>query len=311
MVTFFATARQFRGHVGIIQRNAIRSWMQLCPPCEVLLLGDDEGTSELAKEWGLRHIPNIDRNDYGTPLISSLFEKAQDAAKHSLLCQINADIMLTNDFLPAARILVSRKRMFLAAGQRWDVDIGRPWNFDRPDWENRLREVIKQRGSLHAATGLDYFIFPKGAFSKIPPFAIGRRVLDNWLIFNARTLSMPVIDATAVITAVHQNHGYDFHPGGEKAIMGGLEVQRNLELAGAPEHIFTLEDATHVLTPSGVNLILTQERLRRHVNSLATVYPRLAPCMKVAGRVWKTVKRSNSRFEKLSERRSPEDDSAR
>ena len=306
MVTFFATARPFRGHVGTIQRNAIRSWMRLCPPCEILLLGNDEGSSELAQSWGLRHIPQIECNEYGTPLISSLFEIAQREAKSALLCQINADIMLTNDFLPAIRMLAKRKRMFLAAGQRWDVDIHGLWNFDGPDWEKELREVIKKRGSLHPATGLDYFIFQKGAFTGLPPFAIGRRVLDNWLIFKARTLSMPVIDATPAITAIHQNHGYEFHPGGEQAIMSGLEVQRNLELAGGSEHVFTLEDATHVLTQSGVKLIMAKERLRRHVNSLATVYPRLSPWMKVAGSVWKTIKRSNP----LNDRGSRSDNTA-
>ncbi|HEU4345179.1 MAG TPA: hypothetical protein VFU31_26820 [Candidatus Binatia bacterium] len=250
MITLFATARPFRGHVGVIQRNAVRSWMELCPPCEILLLGDDEGTSELAKEWRLRHVPQIQRNEFGTPLISSLFETAREKARYEILCQINADIMLTSDFLPAVRVLGARNTMFLAAGQRWDVDIMESWNFDQPDWQDGLRELVRSRGSLHPATGLDYFIFPRGAFNKLPAFAIGRRVLDNWLIFQARSLSMPVIDATRAITAIHQNHGYDFHPGGESTIMGGLEAQRNLELAGGWRNTFDLNDATHVLTSS-------------------------------------------------------------
>jgi len=290
MITLFTTARPFRGHVGVIQRNAIRSWMMLHPSCEILLLGDDDGVFEVAKEFGLRHIAQIERNEFGTPLISSLFEIAQKAAKHEFLCQVNADIMLTNDFLPAVEILASRKKRFIATGQRWDVDIDYVWDFSRKDWQIELRELIKEKGSLHPQTGLDYFIFPKDTFEKLPAFAIGRRILDNWLIYKARSLSIPVIDATNIITAIHQNHGYDFHPGGEVAITGGVEVRRNFDLAGGQDHVFTLRDATHALSSSAVKLILTSERLRRHIDTLGIVYPRLLPGMKVLSRFIKKVK---------------------
>ncbi len=268
MISLFTTARPFHGHVAIIQRNAIRSWMALCPPCEILLLGDDDGTADLAREWGLRYVSEIERNEFGTPLISSLFETAQETAKFQLLCQINADVMLTNDFLPAVRALASRKKPFLAAGQRWDVDIVEPWNFDSANWQEDLRELATKTGSLHPATGLDYFIFPKGAFKKLPPFAIGRRILDNWLLFQARRLSMPVIDSTHVITAIHQNHGYEFHPGGESAIMEGVEAQRNLEFAGGWGNILSLKDATHILITKDSHFAPGRVRLRRNWRTL-------------------------------------------
>ena len=43
MLTFFTTGKPFRGHSGIIQRNALRSWLLLDPDVEVILFGDDEG----------------------------------------------------------------------------------------------------------------------------------------------------------------------------------------------------------------------------------------------------------------------------
>src|SRR5262249_19151083 len=58
--TFFATAKPFEGHSGIIQRNALKSWMLLHPNVEVILFGDDKGAAEIAAELGLRHVPFVE-----------------------------------------------------------------------------------------------------------------------------------------------------------------------------------------------------------------------------------------------------------
>jgi hypothetical protein len=290
MITLFATARPFSGHLELIQNNAIRSWLTLRPRCEILLLGDDGGSAEAARAFGIRHIPKVDCNEFGTPLINSLFALAQRHASNDILCQINADIMLTDDFVPAVLRARANKKKFLIAGQRWDVDIKEPWYFNDSRTSDRLRERVGQVGSLHPPTGLDYFVFVKGTLGEIPPFAIGRRILDNWLIYQARRLGIAVIDATHAITAIHQNHDYSFHPQGEAGVMEGPEVERNLELAGGPSHVFTLEDATHRLTSSGVKPVLTATRLRRHADTLSILYPRIAPVMTTVGRVLKLVK---------------------
>lgn len=52
MITIFSTPKPFRGHFEIIQRNAIQSWLRLRPGCEIILLGNDEGTAE----FNLRHV---------------------------------------------------------------------------------------------------------------------------------------------------------------------------------------------------------------------------------------------------------------
>ncbi len=300
MVTFFATARAFTGHMDLIQRNAICSWLALCPPCEVLLLGDDGGTADVARQYGIRHLPRVERNEFGTPLINSLFRIAQEAASNDVLCQINADIMLTDDFLPALERVRSARPKFLVSGQRWDVDLAKSWDFDRPGWCSQLRDHAFRYGKLHPRTGLDYFTFIKGTFAEIPPFAIGRRVLDNWLVYRARSLGIPVIDATDAITVVHQNHGYSFHPQGEVGVMEGPEVECNLALAGGSPHLFTLEDATHVLTPSGVRLILTKERIRRRIYTFAIMQPYLSPAMRRLSGFLKSAKSLRSSFLKSS-----------
>jgi len=66
MLTIFTTAKPFRGHSGIIQRNALQSWKALQPDIEIILFGDDEGAAEAAEEFGLRHEEQVERNEWGT-----------------------------------------------------------------------------------------------------------------------------------------------------------------------------------------------------------------------------------------------------
>src|SRR5579862_4415619 len=98
MLAIFAVPKPFRGHIATIQRNAIAQWTRLSPRPEILLFGNEEGTAAIAQEFSLRHIPEIKCNQYGTPLVSDLFEKAQTIASHDTLCYVNADIMLLGDF---------------------------------------------------------------------------------------------------------------------------------------------------------------------------------------------------------------------
>lgn len=276
MLTLFSIPKPFRGHIAIIQRNAIQSWTLLRPACEIVLFGDEEGTAEVAKEFGVCHIPEVARNEFGTPLVHDLFTKAHAMATNDLLCYINADIILTSNFLPAVQ-RVRKKRRFLLVGQRWDVDLDKLWDFGNPDWEALLQSYVRENGKLHAVSGIDYFVFPKGLWGDVPPFALGRTAWDNWLIYRARLKHSCVVDATHMVTAIHQNHDYTYFPTGKTGVWKGPEAKCNLELAGGYQHIFTLEDVTHVLTPSGEKLDLSRRRLLRHLYTLPILFPQLRP----------------------------------
>jgi len=266
MLTLFTTPKPFRGHIAVIQRNAIRSWTLLRPTCEIILLGDDEGIAEIAAEFGARHIPDVACNEYGTPLLNDIFEKAQRVAMHDLLCYVNADIILMSDFLWAVEQVARRGRRFLMVGQRWDLDVQEQLDFGAGDWEARLRVRVASNGRLHEETGVDSFVFPRGFWGDIPPFAIGRTAWDNWLIYRARLVGAPVINATRAVTVVHQNHDYAYHPQRANGVWKGPEARCNLELAGGDSHDlrFTLRDATWALGAKGrIRPLLTAKHLRR------------------------------------------------
>jgi hypothetical protein len=251
VLTLFAVPKPFVGHIGVIQQNALESWARLRPRCEVLLMGDDAGTAEAAARLEFGHVPGVRRNESGTPRVDDLFIEAQARSRHEILAYVNADIILCADFVDAVDRVRRWQPRFLVVGQRWDLDLAAPLDFSVA-WEAELRGRLAQHGRLHAATGIDYFVFPRGLWGELPPFAIGRTVWDNWLIYRARSLGAAVVDATGAITAVHQNHDYAHHPGGAAGLWQGPEARRNRELAGSEERVYDVRDADWRLTPQGV-----------------------------------------------------------
>jgi hypothetical protein len=215
MLTFFTTAKPFVGHIDIIQRNAIRSWQRLHPDVEIILMGDDAGAADVCSEMGLRHIPTVRRNKYGTKYLADIYEQAQAAARHALVCHINCDIILKADFLSAL------KQLAVMEQRQWP-----------PQW-------------------IDYFAFSRGLFAgRVPEFVIGRPGWDNWLLWYPLSIGVPVVDASSVVRAVHQNHDYGYHPQGEKGVWEGEEAQENYRLHSGK--FATLANATYVMTKRGL-----------------------------------------------------------
>ena len=231
-----------------IQRNAIKSWT-LLPDVEIILLGEERGLPEAARELGVKHIPNVARNESGTPLISSMFQLARDASQRSnsdLLCIINADMILMPDFVEAAKQAVKLKDKFVLLSLRWDLDITEPLDFS-DGWNNRLSSIVHRQGSLHRPAGSDFFLFPKICYTTVPDFAIGRAGWDNWMIYKARKEKWPVIDCTPSVMIVHQNHDYSHLPGG-KSHHEHPDTNENIRLAGGQAPIrYTILDSTHRL----------------------------------------------------------------
>jgi hypothetical protein len=250
MLTIFALPKPFKGHIGAIQRNAISQWTRLNPKPEILLFGDEQGTAEIAQEYRVLHIPDVRRNQLCTPLLSDLFERAHNLASNNLLCYVNADIILLGDFMGAVRRVASWRDRFLMIGHRTNVDLDQPPVYESPEQEDRLRALVSQRGRLAGSAWIDYFVFPRGPFSTIPAFAIGRPCWDNWMLWRTRKLRAALVDATDVVLAVHQDHDYSHHPQGLTGVQGGEEALQNSRLARGG--FCTIDDATHKLTVDGI-----------------------------------------------------------
>jgi hypothetical protein len=254
VLTLFSTPKAFHGHFGIIQTNAIRSWTLLLPRPEIILLGDDPGTAGIAKQLGLRHEPQVERNEFGTPLVSSIFSRARELASYDVLCYVNADIILMRDFVAAIEKVTQllAGQQFLLIGRKRNVDLTELLDFERPDWDTKLRNLVKAQGRF-VTSDSDYFVFPKNMYRDVPRFAIGRCYWSPWFVSEARKRDIPVIDATAVVLAVESRHDYSHavSTGGARKL-GGVEYEINRNLFKAHRY-YTTMDATLRLTPSGLS----------------------------------------------------------
>ena len=142
MFTLFTIPKAFKGHIGAIQRNAVRSWQRLQPKCEILLFGDESGIAETADELGVIHVPTIEKNEYGTPLLSSAFDQAQRISSYDMLIYCNADIIFMQD-LVVAKSLFSFER-FLVCGRRRDLDVHDEIDFESDAWAEEMLMRLRQ-----------------------------------------------------------------------------------------------------------------------------------------------------------------------
>jgi hypothetical protein len=265
MMTIFSTPKPFDDpFIATIQRNAIQSWLHLGPQVEVFLLGNEVGLADVAKEFKIHHIPEVERNQWGTPLVRSLFHQARMASASPIMAVVNADIILLPSFLTATGQVTEQYSEFLIIGRRWGIDIDEPLDFS-PGWEDRLKADVRLYGQLHPNFSIDYFIFNRYQYKDMPSFVIGRPQWDNWMIYHARQQGWPVVDATASVMVVHQNHDYRHLPGGRPP--HGLEEGRiNRRLAGGERTKYTILDANRVLKGGEIrNHPISLERILRGV----------------------------------------------
>ena len=266
LLTLFATPKKFEGHIGVIQRNAIQSWTHMNPQPEIILFGHEPGTEEVAVEFGLRHVPGVKCNQWGTPLISDLFEQAETLGHGSIVSYVNSDIILFDDFAQALMRVAAWSDHFLMVGRRTDLDIKEAIDFFG-DWAIEVHANARREGKLQIARSIDYFAFSRGLYPSIPALAIGRFWWDNWLLWKARTLGARVVDATRGVLVVHQNHDYSHTTYGpsKEEMMASEECILNARLTceQSPSdydegffwrYAYTIDDATHRLTSAGIQV---------------------------------------------------------
>lgn len=249
MLTIFAIPKPFRGHIGMIQRNAVRSWTLLRPRPQVILFGNEEGAAKVALEFELQHVPAVCCNELGTPLLSDVFRLARRLATNPTQCYVNADIVVRGDFAKAVGMTSSKLRRFLIVAKRINLDVVEAMGFS-DGWEQALEEKVAEKGVPDSHRAIDIFAFSAGVYPQLPPFAIGRMWFDQWLIKAAVTAHTPVVDVSLVAPVIHQNHDYA-HTGGREEIFASEEGRRNFRFYQAAPHSFTLLSATHELTKSG------------------------------------------------------------
>jgi hypothetical protein len=274
-LTVFSIPKGFTDpHVSMIQRNALASWRQLGPEVEVLVMGDDPGVGDAAREHGATHVGDPAKNEFGTPLLDWAFREAAARGSGELLCYVNADIILLDDFLAALKRLPHRD--YLAIGQRWDCDVLAPIDFAADG--RALAAWARANGRLDLGRGSDYFVFPRSTDFGLPPFAVGRPGWDNWMMGRTLELGFPLIDLTESVTVIHQNHDYGHVAARRGADWEGPEADRNRQLAvWISQYVHSPSNATHVLTPTGMRPARSRRHLRARAEAFIALRPSAAP----------------------------------
>lgn len=269
MLTFFTTAKPFEGHSGIIQRNALQSWKLLHPDIEVILFGDEPGAAETCRELRLHHEPHVERHESGLKYLDYMFLRAQEIAGHPHLCYANCDMVFMNDFRNGFEKVSGAKDSFLLVGSRWDTDVSAPLDFSSTSWNRELRQYALTSGLRQTRTYIDFFAFPKGLYDHIPKLVVGRWYWDHWLVWKALARHAAVVDGTDFFVAVHQNHGYGYHPQGQRGTGEDSLAMRNRALAGDGFELRTLVDADYKLTRAGV---IHRVLLRRKIHDVRMAF---------------------------------------
>lgn len=272
MISIFAIPKPFLGEDEKRQRRALDSWVALRPECEIILLGNEPGIGEAAQEYDTKWIGEINRNNYGTPLLDDAFKKASEKAAHNILCYVNADIILFDD-LPDAVKIISFDR-FLGSSQRYNVDFRDKNEVQKIKNYPSLKEYVRQEVNPDDFFSMDLFLFHKKMEIDLPPFIVGRPGWDQWLIYRARQLRIPVVDLTEVVTVVHQVHDYSHVPQARGNRWKGPEGDENLRLIEDHRRQFNLKYVTHILTQTGLQKARGRKSIRRWWNEKILLYPK-------------------------------------
>jgi len=245
MFTIFSIPKSFADpHISIIQTNAIKSWLNISADIEVILCGNDFGVKEICRQNHILQIDQIACTAAGTPLLSSAFALVRARAKYEVMVFINADIIITRDFLKIFNFLP--KPDFLIVGRRWDVPVTRLLDFSK-NWEDEINQIVRTAGVLHAPAGSDYFIFRKDLFLNLPPFAVGRIGWDNWMLQESLAKNILVLDATPLVKVIHQNHDYSHKVGNLQR-----EDEQNISLTGRGRFLPTLRNVKYEIRADGL-----------------------------------------------------------
>ncbi|MBC8256516.1 MAG: hypothetical protein H8E85_04325 [Candidatus Marinimicrobia bacterium] len=285
MLSIFTTPKDFSGEFNIIQKNALNSWRALSDEIEIIILGESLGIAEVAKSIHALHIKDVEKSPYGTPTISGLFQTAQKIAQNNILCYVNADIILPESVINVVHALQNVKGEFMAVGHRWDLDVKDSIPFMNNNLQSKFWYEAKKNAQKHPCTGIDYFIFNKGTFQNLPSLAIGRFGWDNWLLWKARRMRIPLIDVSDEIFAIHQNHSYTFNKfKGKSDILFGREGKNNQEMTKG--NTLNILDCTHKFYGSEIIRKSDKASRIRSLHRLPMIFPELAIPIKIYRRIY-------------------------
>lgn len=253
MLTLFTALRPFTdAHAAMIQRNAIGSWMALEPTPQIVLMGDDAGVAEVARKFSLLHLPEVETNEEGVPMRSSMCQLARKVAEYELMCILNGDIIILDGFYEALRCVTLKQ--FVAAGRRYNLEIHDEIDFNDADWRTTLKNRLDQEGELFGPSAIDYVVYSRSILPPVlPPFPVAHGDWDPWFLFQHQQQGIPVVNLSDVVTVIHQNHETpEDAKRKRRKWYRSVEGRTTVRQTGGFSSMITLREADYVMTGKGL-----------------------------------------------------------
>jgi len=241
----FSSPKPFHQATTPVQLSAMRSWAMACPLAKIFLFGDANNLLPICKQEGFFYGGSLPTTELGGEILSGMFVEMTDRHPEEVLLYLNSDIFLEPTLARSVQELESLPKPWLGACRRWCLS---SWEGETKK-EKDLLEFLKSldsRGYYGTASALDLFLFRGIDLHAMPPFRIGHAGWDNWMIYHARCMDIPVIDLSSLVRACHCRHDYSYARGNTSPDRrdGPLE-EENVRILGRDSRRFHLGHATH------------------------------------------------------------------
>ncbi len=224
----FTTCKPVKGEFAVLQRNAIFSWR--ASGFDVLIIGDEPGSKEVAAELGCFFVANVERNEKGIPYVSGLFNIASGYSDHKHIAYVNADILIqpeTARNLKNVPGLSQELGDYLFVTRRRSIPLFEDITNTPQTGADHIRDLDDRFGVWDPPFAIDLFLINKGWLGEIPNMTVGRAGWDNWMLQNARRHGVAVIDGSLDCPVHHPSHGYALEAGGLEAVTTGPQAAQN------------------------------------------------------------------------------------
>jgi hypothetical protein len=260
MLTIFTAAKPFRGRTATIQRNALRSWMQLHEDVQIILFGDAVGTQEVAWELGLHYEASPRLTSSGAVRLDYMLATARRLARYNVLCFVACDILLQRDLCEALNRVEALHHEFVMVGRAGTVRTEVADACSSADAMNRAAKNVHvaslESASKSSHARLDYVIFSRNCFvGNVAELPANSPLATKWLMRRAMANEVHVVDASRMVGALKQiepESGCVTIPEAPAARRNLLCAEEKLVLFGEYGHLLGMMHAPYLLTSKDI-----------------------------------------------------------
>jgi hypothetical protein len=274
-MVIFSTPKPLTPETRPVQVSAFRSWQRVFPGSRLILFGYMEGLEELCREEGIIYGGQIPTHyEFPKMMISRMFQRVASDWPAEICLFLNSDILLDVTARGVLRSLDNLKAPWLATGRRRRLPPFEHGLLDSAGLERFLNEAMKTY-EWGNPTALDIYMFRGMDFQGMPDFIIGNCAWDNWMIWNARSKGIPVLDLSRDFPLFHCDHEYQYSLGNTAPRMrsGPLE-ENNLKMLGGEGRRFHLGHCTHEMKDGTLRPKRGWSVLQRNLELWRLLHPR-------------------------------------